>query len=289
MATRKKKTTSRKPAAKRNKRKPQKNWAKYIISLLLLVMFIGSIAAAFFVVFFSVPKAHAATGKTVEGRLEPAKVAIIIDDMGYSKKLGMAFINLPYDLTFSFLPSAPFSEYLQKAGYIAGKTIMVHVPLEPNDRSLNLEPDTLLREQDPEKQKQLFQDIVAAVPLATGMNNHMGSRYTADPDAMRNLLSLAKKHDFFFVDSVTTGDSVGPKMASELGMPFVKRDVFLDNVTDQDTICGQLKKLVAVAGKSGSAVGIGHPHPETLGALQTCLKEYLGNTHLVPVEELVKK
>ncbi len=289
MATTKKKTTRRKTTAKRTKRKPQRNWVKFIMSLLLLVMLFGSICAAVFVVFFSVPIAQAASSSAASDKLDPPKVAIIIDDMGYSRKLGMAFINLPYDLTFSFLPSAPFSEYLQKAGYIAGKTIMVHMPLEPNDGSLNLEPDTLLLEQSQEKQERAFNDIVAAVPFAAGMNNHMGSRYTTDTKAMKDLLSLAKEQNFFFVDSVTTVNSVGAEMASEMDMPFVRRDIFLDNETDQEVICGQVKKLVAIAKKRGAAVGIGHPYPETLGALQTCLKENLGDAHLVSVEQLVKK
>ncbi len=256
------------------------------MNFLLLMVFAFSIGAAFFVIFFSVPQAQAK--QQVTG-VERARVAIIIDDMGYSRKLGMAFINLPYDLSFSFLPSAPFSEYLQKAGYIAGKTIMLHVPLEPLNQMQSMEEDTLLLEMEEKQQRELFNSMTDSVPLAVGMNNHMGSRYTADKAAMSHLLAMAKARDLFFVDSLTTNKSVGAVTAVELGVAYVKRDVFLDNVKNEQAICGQLDKLVRIARKNGSAVGIGHPYPETLRGLQRCLRDSLGSVHVVSVEQFVKK
>lgn len=282
----KKKTTGRRRASKKIQ---GALWPKILFFFLLLCLFVGSIGAAFFVIFLSVPPLHAAEyGAVLENPPLP-RVAIIIDDMGYNKQVGEALIQLPYDLSFSFLPFAPSSKSLQRSSYIAGKTMLIHLPLEPIAQDINLEPRTLLIEQNAETQQQLFEENVAEVSYATGMNNHMGSLFTADPLAMKRIMQLAEERGYFFVDSVTTLDSVGDQTAESLGMSHAKRDVFLDNVAEQGAICAQLLRLVAIAEKKGSAIGIGHPYPETLLALQKCLKSALKGAYLVPVDELVGK
>lgn len=282
-----KKTTSRKRASWKSN---GPLWPKVLLVLFLTGLFLGSIGAAFFVIFFSVPPLHAAEQSSVpENQSTLPRVAIIIDDMGYHKRIGESLIELPYDLSFSFLPFAPFSKTLQKTSYLAGKTMLIHLPMQPKGKDISLESHTLFLAESNEKQQQLFEENVAEVPNATGMNNHMGSLFTADPLVMKRILILAQERGYFFVDSVTTADSVGDKIAESLGMPHGKRDIFLDNVAEQAAICGQLHRLVALAEKKGSAIGIAHPYPETLLALQNCLKSAMKNVYLVPVNELMVK
>jgi hypothetical protein len=121
-----------------------------------------------------------------------------------------------------------------------------------------------------------------------GTNNHMGSKFTANSKAMHTLLAAVKSKGLFYVDSLTTAKSVGYRTAKELGVKTAKRDIFLDNEQTSPAIQDQLAKLVAIAKKRGTAIGIGHPYPATLKALRAFQTRLLTEIELVGIHELVK-
>ena len=105
---------------------------------------------------------------------------------------------------------------------------------------------------------------------------------------MSELLHLIKEKNLFFVDSYTTSSSLGYKLAQELKVKSGKRQLFLDNIQQQEEICRQLVQLAEIAGSRGTAIGIAHPYVETLKALQDCLGEIEETVEFVGVEELLK-
>ncbi len=109
---------------------------------------------------------------------------------------------------------------------------------------------------------------LAEVPQASGVNNHTGSRATADPEVVAAVLREVDRRGLFFLDSLTTGSSVVDRVAAELGIPVLRRDVFLDNVKEVEQVREQVWKLARLAGEKGAAIGIGHVHPATLEALE---------------------
>ena len=113
---------------------------------------------------------------------------------------------------------------------------------------------------------------MARVPEAVGLNNHMGSRFTADPRAMRVALGALAGHDPLFLDSLTTGESRGRAVADGLGLRTLQRDIFLDHVLAPADIAARLEETEALARSRGWAVAIGHPHPETLDALEAWIE-----------------
>jgi hypothetical protein len=119
-------------------------------------------------------------------------------------------------------------------------------------------PGALRTDQSPEVIESLLAKAFASVPGARGMNNHMGSKATADPALMKVVLGYLKKEGKFYIDSRTTADTVGPRVAAELGVPCVQRDVFIDATTSPDDIAAAFSKGVAEAETRGSAVMIGH-------------------------------
>src|SRR5690606_33875729 len=100
------------------------------------------------------------------------------------------------------------------------------------------------------------------------INNHMGSAFTKNPEAVRPVLMALKEKGLWFLDSKTVGSSVAGDIAAQLGIPSVERDVFLDNVADVGKILTQLKQTEKIARQQGYAVAIGHPYNETIEALQ---------------------
>ena len=106
-----------------------------------------------------------------------------------------------------------------------------------------------------------------SIPHARGINNHMGSRATGDARVMREVLEAARTLDAFFVDSRTTGRSVAGKLARDMDVPTISRDVFLDDTNDEQSIRRQLAELGELSRRRGIAVGIGHLYPDTIRVL----------------------
>jgi len=149
---------------------------------------------------------------------------------------------------------------------------MLHQPMEPRDRGLSPGPGALYVGDEPTKISHTVEENISSVPFATGMNNHMGSPFTASPKEMLETLQVVKDRGLFFVDSLTTGDSKGYKTAKTLHLPATSRDVFLDNRVEENAILSQLQQLKGIALRHGYAVGIGHPFVETSRAIRRFLK-----------------
>ena len=218
---------------------------------------------------------------------ELPRIAIIIDDMGQHQKMGGELLELDLNLTFSFLPQAPFTQEQEERAWKMGRDILVHMPMEPQDLTFDPGPGALYVDASVESIFDTVEDNLTYVPHAIGVNNHMGSKFTADRQAMHEVLSVMQKKGLFFVDSVTVSGSLGADEARRMGMKTGSRHVFLDNSQTQEDICRQLKRLVAYAKKHGTGIGIGHPNRATINALKMCQELLVKQVRIVGIHELV--
>jgi polysaccharide deacetylase 2 family uncharacterized protein YibQ len=123
-----------------------------------------------------------------------------------------------------------------------------------------------------------------------GVNNHMGSRFTADPARMAVVMAELKTRGLLWLDSKTTTNSAGPDAARAAGVPLIERDVFLDNVQTVAAVRDELEHAIAAAKVRGSAVAIGHPHEATIAALKAALPSFdARGIALVPLTEVLKR
>jgi hypothetical protein len=196
-------------------------------------------------------------------------VAILIDDMGTSVRevQDLAAIGVP--LTFSVIPGLKEAREVAETANRKGYEVMLHIPMEPQDYPRRrLEGNGLLLAYDDDEIEKRMAGYLRVVSHAVGANNHMGSRYTEDRERMRSVLAILKQKGMFFVDSMTTPNSVGLSVSRELGLRATARSApFLDNSQDVAAIKSQLQTLAKLAVKRGSAIGICHPHPATIKAL----------------------
>jgi polysaccharide deacetylase 2 family uncharacterized protein YibQ len=200
--------------------------------------------------------------------VEKKVIAVIIDDMGHSPSAARLFIDLDYPLALSFLPNRPHTTELAEEAFRRGKTILMHLPMEPKGYpDINPGPGAILRSMDQREIARIFEEDLQAVPRAVGFNNHMGSEATEDSRVMSEVLRLARQRDLIFVDSRTSPETVGYRMALDMGIPSAERSVFLDNIQSAEAIDEQLDRLLDNAEKNGWALGIGHPYSETARAL----------------------
>jgi uncharacterized protein len=202
------------------------------------------------------------------GQRGQAEIAIIIDDIGYSRSRACQFLALNIPLTFSILPRIAYTRELADTMHAAGHEIMLHQPMEPLDSSYNPGPGALYTADRPQKIVAAIKENISEISHVTGVNNHMGSKFTADPDKMRQALGVVKSRALFFVDSMTTHFSTGYPTAHRLGITAARRNIFLDNRLSVPAILAQLDKLQGYALKHGKALAIGHPFPETAAAIQ---------------------
>ncbi len=133
-----------------------------------------------------------------------------------------------------------------------------------------------------------MEENISSIPHAKGVNNHMGSRFTASQKEIHDTLEIIKERGLFFVDSLTCGNSKGYDTAKQLNMPAAYRNIFLDNQVNELAILYQLKKLNDYAIQYGHAIGIGHPHPETARAIGLFLKAIKNTSiNLVPISSFM--
>ena len=201
------------------------------------------------------------------------QIAIIIDDVGYSRSRLMPFLDLGVPITFSILPRVTYSLKLAEQIHAEGHEIMLHQPMQPHSRFINPGPGALFLWQDMYERNRIIEENIASFPYAAGVNNHMGSLFTESEQQVGDALKIFKKKGLFFVDSITTSHSVAYNTARKLGIPSSCRDVFIDPNQEDHVIAFQLEKLRYLAKKYGQAIGIGHPKPETLCILKNFLED----------------
>jgi polysaccharide deacetylase 2 family uncharacterized protein YibQ len=215
-------------------------------------------------------------------------VAIIIDDLGYDKKIAKKLSDLNAMLTFSILPYSPFQKSIARLSRNKGLGLMLHLPMEPVEYpDVNPGPGTLLTSMTPDQLTRQLEKDLDAVPFIRGVNNHMGSRMTAESSQMYQIFSILKKRGLYFVDSRTTAETLCKPSARLFQIPFAQRDVFLDHRVEVEFIRKQLKELVRIAQRNGYAVGIGHPHSLTYQILHEMLPDLQKKIRLVPASKIV--
>ena len=196
-----------------------------------------------------------------------AQLAIIIDDCGQWLDTERALIALPIPLTLSVLPHVRYTALVAREAAAAGKGVMLHLPMEPISH-MYPGPGEIRDGMSDEQVSAQTEDDVAQVPLAKGANNHEGSEASANERVMKDVVSVMKSHDLFFIDSLTSAKSIAQQTAREAGVPSAKRDVFLDNEASVAYTESMLERAARIARENGSAIAIGHPKPSTLAAIR---------------------
>jgi polysaccharide deacetylase 2 family uncharacterized protein YibQ len=218
------------------------------------------------------------------------RVAIIVDDLGRGLKQARQLLAIRQLVSFAILPIETHAAEVARLAHEAGREVMLHTPMEPQGYPV-IDPgdDALLVGYPDAELRQRMETLLARVPYVTGINNHMGSRFTEDERAMNVVMAVLRERRLFFVDSLTSGHSVGTATANQAGVPILRRDVFLDNVAEVEPIVRELRRLADKARRNGGAIGICHPYPETLKALQMELPKLAAQgVEFVTVAELLR-
>jgi polysaccharide deacetylase 2 family uncharacterized protein YibQ len=222
-------------------------------------------------------------------KLKPPKprIAIVVDDLGMDQNVAEELLSIDAPLTFSILPLYPFSHHIAQRAHAQGREVILHLPMEPRGYPLKKPGEGALFVSMSEKEllHQLREDL-ESVPFITGVNNHMGSRFMEHEEKVRVVLQELKERNLYFLDSLTTSKSKGHKVASEIDIKMIKRDIFLDNETKPKDIEHQFKKLFRIARSHGKAIGVCHPYPATIATIKQMIpKLEEGGIEIVPLSQ----
>lgn len=224
-----------------------------------------------------------------ESRKYSGKLAVIVDDCGYDMSSVRTLLNTGLPLNFAVLPYKPYSSDVLEMIKSDGRVAMLHLPMEPMDRSAMSEGSTTIcTDMSKDKILELTRKAINSLPGVSGVNNHQGSKATADSATMTTVLQELRNQDLFFVDSRTSSKSVARDKAVAMGVPTARNDIFLDNSSDVQAIRKQIYKAMDIAEKNGSAIAICHARPNTAKAWSMYAEE-IKNTgiELVPITDLL--
>ena len=230
----------------------------------------------------TVEEQNTTTIPSQEQKVYKPKLAIIIDDVT-TKTQVHKILNIGYIVNMSFLPP---TEGHPNSAKIAKQldNYMIHLPLQASSFQYE-EEKTLYITDNIVTIENRIKELQNFYPKATFINNHTGSKFTANQIAMDKLFKVLKRYNYTFVDSRTTAKSVAAESANKYGVRMLSRNIFLDNNKNKLYIQGQLKKAIKTAKKFGTAIAIGHPYGITLQTLKDS-KYLLEGLDLVYINQL---
>jgi uncharacterized protein len=233
-----------------------------------------------------------ATTIQVQAEQKPNKeLAIVIDDFGNGMKGTEEMLNLQVPLTVAVMPFLPTTASDAKKAHEKGHEVIVHLPMEPKKGKKSwLGPGAITTDLSDQEIRKRVEQAIAEVPNAVGMNHHMGSKVTEDERVVRIILAVCKEKGFYYLDSKTTGKSVIPKVAKELGVPYVENNLFFDHVYSARHIQRQASLLAEQLEEEEQLIAIGHvgvTGDKVVTALKSHIPEYKRQAELVPVSALI--
>lgn len=220
------------------------------------------------------------------------KAAIVIDDFGNQMQGTQEMLDLPIPFTVAVMPFLPTTKADAELAHSRGKDVIIHMPMEPvKGKKSWLGPGAITADLSDEEVRKRVEEAVDEVPYSVGMNNHMGSKITADKRIMRIILQVCKERQLYFLDSRTTGQSVVGDLAAEIGLPTAANGLFLDDQYTMEHIMKQAELFKKKLEKHDTLIAIGHvgpPGKKTAFALKKTIPQLDGKAEFVLVRQLVK-
>lgn len=229
------------------------------------------------------------TGGSIKGKYS-GKMAVVIDDCGYNNKALGELLNTDYPFTYAIIPYKQGSSEALNMIKVAKKTAILHMAMEPENKAAMSEgANTIMTDMSSRKVKRILEKALDSLPGVEGMNNHQGSKATADKKTMEAVMKVMRKRGLFFLDSRTNSKSVAYQTARENGVRAASNMLFLDNTADPDAIFAKIKEGMAMAHKRGYVIVICHSRPATAKAWTKYGKEVkAAGVTLVPLKQLLR-
>ncbi len=222
------------------------------------------------------------------GILKKPMIVVVIDDMGVDRRHSDKIAAIKAPLTLSFMSYANDLANQTRAARDSGHELLLHISMQPSNPGLDAGPNVLLVDIDRNELRRRLLWGLSRFTEYVGVNNHMGSKFTQDIKAMTMVMKEIKRRGLLFLDSRTTAKTVGPLLARRMAIPYAERNIFLDNINDENAIKARLDETERLARRKGVAIAIGHPRKATIKALRAWIPGLRGRGfQLVPLTSVI--
>jgi len=233
-------------------------------------IFFISLAVLIFIILLLVFLPHPKPKKVI--RPFKGKIAIVIDDWGYSLNNLTLAKQIRFPVTCAVLPNLKNSRLVASSLRALGFEVILHLPMEPKEQ-YKLEKNTISVSLNPQDIRRIISEDLQSLVFVKGVSNHMGSRVTESKSTCEIVFKELSRRNLYFLDSFVTSGSVAFSLARKMGLKCARRDVFLDNRSDPGYIRSQVRQLKRLAASRGVAVGIGHDRKATLKVLSEMMPQ----------------
>ena len=203
---------------------------------------------------------------------DKAEIALIIDDFGYKQEMIAEFAAIRKPFTWAVIPNKAYSQEAATKGLTSGHQILLHLPMEPLSGT-DSEPGEITVTMTGSQIRENVEKALTTLPGVVGVNNHQGSKATADRRIMGDVIAVLKQRGLFFVDSRTSGQSVASDTARQNKIRTTDNDLFIDGMSDEAYVKKQLRSAGDMALRLGVVTIIGHARPATAAALREVIPE----------------
>ncbi|OUT09062.1 divergent polysaccharide deacetylase family protein [Campylobacter concisus] len=218
---------------------------------------------------------------SVKGR---AKLVLIIDDVATFEHASMVK-SIGLKITPSIFPATkthPDTPNIARSF----EFYMIHLPMQAKHFD-SPEIGTLTVNESFESMLEKIKKIRKDFPRAKYTNNHTGSRFTSDYDAMDKAYKALIEQGFIFVDSKTIAQTAVARAAKKYNQPYISRDIFLDDDPSAAAVRRELVAAVNLAKKRGYAIAIGHPKKNTIAVIKASKNNILKDVEVVYLKDIL--
>ncbi|MBE9869508.1 divergent polysaccharide deacetylase family protein [Campylobacter concisus] len=218
---------------------------------------------------------------SVKGR---AKLVLIIDDVATFEHASMVK-SIGLKITPSIFPATkthPDTPNIARTF----EFYMIHLPMQAKHFD-SPEIGTLTINESFESMLEKIKKIRKDFPRAKYTNNHTGSRFTSDYDAMDKAYRALIEQGFIFVDSKTIAQTAVARAAKKYNQPYISRDIFLDDDPSASAVRRELIAAVNLAKKRGYAIAIGHPKKNTIAVIKASKNNILKDVEVVYLKDIL--
>ena len=218
---------------------------------------------------------------SVKGR---AKLVLIIDDVATFEHASMVK-SIGLKITPSIFPATkthPDTPNIARTF----EFYMIHLPMQAKHFD-SPEIGTLTINESFESMHEKIKKIRRDFPRAKYTNNHTGSRFTSDYDAMDKAYRALIEQGFIFVDSKTIAQTAVARAAKKYNQPYISRDIFLDDDPSASAVRRELVAAVNLAKKRGYAIAIGHPKKNTIAVIKASKNNILKDVEVVYLKDIL--
>ena len=222
----------------------------------------------------------------------PIRIAILLRGVGRDDtNSSEAVTNLPSAVSLAFMPynNGGAQQWATKAREL-GHEVIVQLPLEPSDYPVNNPgPETLLSSSPADQNLSRMRTVLKRFDGYTGVTNFLGGRILQSKTALRPILENLKSQGLIYVGEGNNSHAVVKDLAAELGLRYGNADLIIDAQPSPQAIRKALDRLVTLARKDGTAIGLGYASRTTIEQIRAWSETLAADgVTLVPVGALAQ-